>query len=109
MAMAPTQQHHILLIGGTGSCGLLFTQAAIEAGHFVTLYVRTPSKILSDISSHKNVAVVQGELDSEEGLKKAAACGADTFISLAGPKMGEKKGTVRLHGMQSHADDANQP
>lgn len=90
----PSRQHHILLIGGTGICGLIFTQAAIQSGHFVTLYVRTPSKIPSEMSSHSSVAVIQGELGDEEGLKKAAACGADTFVSLAGPTMGERKGTV---------------
>lgn len=92
--MPSIQQQHILLIGGTGICGLIFTRAAIESGHFVTLYVRTPSKLPADISSHKSIAMIQGELNDEEGLKKAARCGADTFISLAGPTLGERKGTV---------------
>jgi Trk K+ transport system NAD-binding subunit len=92
----PSKRYHILLIGGTGVCGQIFTQAAIQEGRFVTLYVRTPSKLPSEISSHSNVAVIQGDLGDEEGLKKAAACEADTFISLAGPTMGERKGTVRF-------------
>lgn len=108
MTMPSIQQHHILLIGGTGSCGLIFTQAAIESGHFITLYVRSPSKVPSNLSSHKSVAVIQGELDDEEGLRKAAACGADTFISLAGPTMGARKGTVRLHAIIKNVDDADE-
>tara|TARA_R110002060_G_scaffold36667_3_gene47657 strand:+ start:1111 stop:1446 length:336 start_codon:yes stop_codon:yes gene_type:complete len=87
-------KHHILLLGGTGICGTIFTRAALEAGHTLTLYVRTPSKIPSDISSNPNIHIIQGEFGDEEGLKKAAACGATIFVSLAGPTLGEKKGTV---------------
>jgi len=86
-------KHHILLLGGTGICGQIFTRAALEAGHKLTLYVRTPSKISSDLSSNANLSVIQGELGDVGGLKKAAACGADTFISLAGPTMGKREGT----------------
>ena len=89
-------KHHILLIGGTGICGLIFTRAALEAGHKLTLYVRTPSKIPTELSSNANLAVMQGELGDVEGLKNAAACGADVFISLAGPTLGKREGTVGL-------------
>jgi len=88
----PTK-HHILLLGGTGICGTIFTRAALEAGHKLTLYVRTPSKIPSDLSSHTNLSVIQGELQDAAGLAKAAACGADIFISLAGPTLGKRDGT----------------
>lgn len=62
----------------------------------MTLFVRTPSKLPQEISEHSNVAVIQGELGDVEGLRKAAACEADTFISLAGPTLGERKGTVSV-------------
>jgi NAD dependent epimerase/dehydratase family enzyme len=91
-----TSKHHILLLGGTGICGLIFTQAALKAGHSLTLYVRTPSKIPTELSSNANLNIIQGELGDAEGLKKAAACGADLFISLAGPTMGKREGTVRF-------------
>jgi nucleoside-diphosphate-sugar epimerase len=87
-------KHHILLLGGTGICGLIFTRAALEAGHQITAYVRTPSKIPSELSSSSNLSIIQGELGDEEGLKKAAACGADIFISLAGPTLMKREGTV---------------
>ena len=87
-------KHHILLLGGTGICGTIFTRAALAAGHKLTLYVRTPSKIPSDLSSNTNISIIQGELHDAEGLKKAAACGADIFISLAGPTLGKREGTV---------------
>ncbi|KAL2062066.1 hypothetical protein VTL71DRAFT_6332 [Oculimacula yallundae] len=85
-------KHHILLFGGTGICGTIFTRAALEAGHTLTLYVRTPSKIPSDITSNPNIHVIQGEYGDEEGLKKAAACGASVFVSMAGPTLGQKGG-----------------
>ena len=94
--MVPSRRFHILLIGGTGICGLVFTKAAIQAGHAVTLYVRNPSKIPPELASRPGVHVIQGELGDEEGLKKAAACEADTFVSLAGPTLGERNGTVYL-------------
>ena len=87
-------KYHILLIGGTGVCGLIFVQVALEAGHKVTIYARTPSKIPADLASNPRLSVIQGELGDEAGLKKAAACGADVFLSLAGPTLGKRDGTV---------------
>lgn len=87
-------RHHILLFGGTGICGLIFIEAALEAGHTLTLYVRNPSKLPAEYTSNPNITIIQGELGDEEGLEKAAGCGADTFISLAGPTLGKREGTV---------------
>lgn len=89
-------RHHILLLGGSGICGVIFTHAALAAGHKLTLYVRTPSKVPEDISSNADIAIIEGQLDDAEGLKRAAACGADTFVSFAGPTLGKKHGTVLL-------------
>lgn len=90
-------KHHILLLGGTGICGLIFTRAAVEAGHHLTLYIRNPAKLPVDLSSNPNIHIIQGELGDTDGLKKAAACGADVFVSLAGPTLGKREGTVRLN------------
>jgi nucleoside-diphosphate-sugar epimerase len=90
-----SSKHHILLIGGTGFCGIVFLQAALEKGYEITVYARTPSKIPKDLASNANLHIIQGELGDEEGLRKAAACGADIFISLAGPTLGHRSGTVR--------------
>jgi len=97
-------KHHILLLGGTGICGRLFTTAALEAGHKLTLYVRTPSKLGSEVSSNANVSIIQGEFNDAEGLKKAAACGADIFVCLAGPTLGKREGTVRIHPKIPHEE-----
>ncbi|KAK0105038.1 hypothetical protein ONS95_004594 [Cadophora gregata] len=94
-------KYHILLLGGTGICGTIFLRAALEAGHTLTLYVRTPSKISEDIASNPNIHIIQGEFGDEESLKKAAACGATVFVSLAGPTLGEKKGMPITHALQT--------
>jgi NAD dependent epimerase/dehydratase family enzyme len=87
-------KYHILLFGGTGICGRIFTQAALEAGHTLTLYVRNPSKTPAEFATNPNLHTIQGELGDEEGLKKAAVCGAEIFVSLAGPTLGKREGTV---------------
>lgn len=88
-----SSKHHILLLGGTGLCGQLFTRAALESGHTITIYARTPAKLPSDLRSHQNLTIIEGTFESEEGLSKAASCGADTFISFAGPTLGRFQGT----------------
>ena len=92
--MSVSTKYHILLFGGTGICGRIFTQAALEAGHTLTLYVRNPSKTPAEFATNPNLHTIQGELGDEEGLKKAAACGAEIFVSLAGPTLGKREGTV---------------
>ena len=94
MLTSPTK-YHILVLGGTGLCGLIFCHTALEAGHALTLYCRNPSKIPADLSSNPKLTIIQGELNDEEGLKKAAACGAEIFISFAGPTLMKREGTVR--------------
>lgn len=90
-----SDNHHILLFGGTGICGQIFTRAALQAGYKLTLYVRTPSKLSADLTDHENITIIQGELNDVQGLQTAADCGADIFISLAGPTLGRREGTVR--------------
>ncbi|KAH8816889.1 hypothetical protein F5884DRAFT_853312 [Xylogone sp. PMI_703] len=85
-------RHHILLFGGSGICGVIFAHAALAAGHRLTLYVRTPSKVPEDIRSHVDVTIIEGQLDNIEGLKQTASCGADTFVSFTGPTLGRKDG-----------------
>lgn len=90
-----TLKHHILLLGGTGSCGQIMIKAILEAGHQLTLYVRSPGKLPENQRANPLVTVVEGTLEDKEALNKVALCGADVFISVAGPTMGKKDGTVR--------------
>ncbi|KAF2457387.1 hypothetical protein BDY21DRAFT_343685 [Lineolata rhizophorae] len=76
---------HILVLGATGPSGIAFCRYALEEGHTLTVYVRTPTKIPSDIESHSSVSVIVGPLDDAEALRKAAGCGAKTVVSFLGP------------------------
>ncbi|KAI0996271.1 hypothetical protein K3495_g11910 [Podosphaera aphanis] len=84
-------KHHILILGATGACGIILTHALLESGYQLTLYVRTPSKLPEEVVSNAKVTIIQGELNDTEGLKKAAASGADVFISVAGPTLGKRE------------------
>ncbi|KPM43046.1 hypothetical protein AK830_g3520 [Neonectria ditissima] len=85
--MAPK---HILVLGATGQTGLDFCSAALKEGHHLTLYVRNPTKIPTDISGNTAVTVVQGTLEDKSGLQKAVSTGATIFVSFAGPGVGSK-------------------
>jgi len=47
----------ILVLGATGPTGLLILKKALEHGHAVTAYVRSPSKIPDDLKSNPNLTV----------------------------------------------------
>lgn len=101
---------HILVIGATGKhrasycfrianaflgpAGLEFCSAALEEGHQLTLYVRNPTKLPTDISGNAKVTVIQGTLEDKSGLQQAITSGATVFVSFAGP-VANSKGTVR--------------
>lgn len=94
---------HILVVGATGKqsaskcfrvdihinhllgpSGLEFCSAALEEGHQLTLYVRNPTKLPTNISGNAKVAVIQGTLQDESGLRRAITSGASVFVSFAG-------------------------
>jgi hypothetical protein len=89
-----SHKQHILLLGGTGVCGQIFAQAALDAGYQLTLYVRTPSKLGKSLIEHPALKIIEGTYDDIDGLSSAASCGADIFISTAGPTLGRRDGTV---------------
>jgi hypothetical protein len=68
-----------------GPSGIEFCKLALNEGHQITIYARSPSKLPNDVSSHANAIVFQGTFDDQAGLESAAKCGAKRFISFAGP------------------------
>ncbi|KAF8594703.1 NAD-binding protein [Ceratobasidium sp. AG-I] len=74
----------VLILGGTGPTGLLLIRKALAAGHTITAYARNPSKLPEDISSHKSVTVVKGELTDEASLRHAIR-DVETILSVLGP------------------------
>lgn len=83
-----------LLLTAIGSIGSKFCDMALAQSHRLTLLVRTPSKLPETIPHNESVDVIEGTLDNEAAIEQASRCGADAFISFAGPSPGST-GTVR--------------
>ncbi|KAF7671267.1 hypothetical protein GT037_010592 [Alternaria burnsii] len=90
-------KHHILVAGATGPSGLAFCNAALDAKHRLTLFVRNPSKVPQAIAQNTNAGIIEGGLDDMVALEAAAKCGADIFVSFIGPISGHK-GTPLTEG-----------
>lgn len=86
----------VTIFGGTGATGLLVIEKALSAGHRVTAFARTPSKISIQ---HSNLTVIAGELIDKEKIETAVK-GADAVISVLGPT-GKSKGLVISNGIKN--------
>ena len=75
---------HLLVLGGTGPCGIQLIQQSLELNHTVVVYARSPQKLPADISTNPSVTVVQGELTDAEKLSSAMQ-GVDAVLSALGP------------------------
>jgi hypothetical protein len=62
------------LLGATGRTGLPFLEQALARGHFVTIFVRSVSKLPAALASHPRLRSFTGEL--HEADKMAQAIGA---------------------------------
>ncbi|KAF1962647.1 hypothetical protein CC80DRAFT_521705 [Byssothecium circinans] len=90
---------HTLVIGATGPSGLEFCNTALTRGHALTLYVRNPSKLPTDIVNGAQVSVVEGTLEDISSFERAAASGPTVFVSFAGP-VAKSKGTPVMDAMK---------
>ncbi len=70
----------LLILGATGSLGRHVLGQAVAAGHAVTVFVRSPSKLPPDI--HERVSVHTGDLSAAVPLDLVR--GQDALISCAG-------------------------
>lgn len=81
----------LTIFGGTGPTGRLLVTAALDAGHDVTVFARSPGKLgIAD----ERLRIVQGELSDAAGIR-ASIDGADAVISTLGP------GAARVPGPRS--------
>ena len=71
----------IVVFGASRGVGLKVVEQALEAGHTVTAFVRTPSKFTVQ---HPNLTVCQGDSLDAAAVEKAIA-GQDAVISALGP------------------------
>ena len=70
----------IVVFGASGGTGLQVVKQALQAGHMVTAFVRTPSKM--EIK-HANLAVFQGD-SMDAAAVDGAVAGQDAVISALG-------------------------
>ncbi|MFI0369949.1 NAD(P)-dependent oxidoreductase [Actinomadura sp. 1N219] len=70
----------ITIFGATGRMGQLLVQQALDAGHEVTAYARTPGKLRI---THANLSVAAGQLDDDEAILEAVRT-ADAVIEGVG-------------------------
>ena len=71
----------LLFFGATGGTGNAFVRQAIAAGHTVTAFVRTPSKLET---SHKNLSVEIGDAMQAADVKQAMSSEVDAVVSCLG-------------------------
>lgn len=70
------------MFGATGETGLLLVQQALQHGHRVTAFARSPDKLVLD---HPALRIDPGELNDERAIDHAVE-GSDAVISLLGPR-----------------------
>jgi uncharacterized protein len=70
----------VIILGATGALGRHVLRQAVAAGHDVTVFVRTPSKLLPDVRDR--VSVHAGDLSTHVPLDLIR--GQDALISCAG-------------------------
>lgn len=80
----------IFLLGATGKTGTLFLKMALENGHNVTAYVRSPEKIMKA----ENLRIVPGDLRSITQMS-VAMCNHDVVVSCIGGNDNDKSSIIQ--------------
>lgn len=86
----------LLIIGSTGGTGRELVKQALEQGHQVTAFARTPSKLGI---SHHSLRVAQGDV-TNYGSIEAAVSGQDAVLCALGTKV-IRKNTIQSDGTRN--------
>ncbi len=84
----------VLVVGATGSVGVHVIEQSLAAGHTVTAFVRTPSKLTI---AHPNLSVAQGDAIGKGPELEEAVRGQDAVVVVLGAGL---RGRVRAEGTQ---------
>jgi uncharacterized protein len=95
----------LLILGATGSLGRHVLRQALDAGHDVTVFVRTPSKLPSDAAAR--VSVHTGDLSEEIPIDLLK--GYDALINCAGHVAGGETFTALIDRVVSAVDSLPVP
>jgi putative NADH-flavin reductase len=90
---------NITIFGATGRTGQRLVERALDAGHHVTAFARTPSKLEVE---HEQLTVVQGDVTDPDAVAEAIA-GAEAVLSVLGPS-GNQPTYAVSRGMQNIVD-----
>src|SRR3954451_3619862 len=77
---------NVTVFGATGGVGREVVTQALDAGHHLTAYLRSPAKLAV---THPNLAVITGELTDRHAVQRAVH-GADAVINALGPSLDRK-------------------
>lgn len=88
----------LVVLGATGGTGLQIVRQALDRGHSVTAFVRSPERLRRFAD---RVNIVQGDLLNSSELARVIA-GHDAVVSGFGPRVPIAKGDARL--MQQFAE-----
>ncbi len=97
----------ITIFGATGGTGTHLVQQALQRGHQVVAYARTPSKLAI---KHHNLRIVEGDIQDKDRVADAIE-GADGVINAIGPTPNSPDDLMEtaaqniLQGMKTHAVD----
>ena len=85
------------LLGATGRTGLPFLSQSLARGHFVTIYVRSVSKLPAAVASHPHLRTFTGALHDADKIALALRASAPdvVYIMLA---IGECATYCGFHG-----------
>lgn len=78
----------IAVFGATGRTGIPLVRQALDAGHQVVAFVRTPSKMPIQ---HERLTLVQGDVMNAADVKKAISADVNAVISVLSPSKGSPK------------------
>jgi putative NADH-flavin reductase len=87
----------VVILGGTGPCGILLIEEALAAKHVIVVYARNPQKLPAHLNKHPDITIIKGELEVSKALDTALA-GADAVLSALGPSFGNPSGTPIARG-----------
>ncbi len=90
----------IIIFGASGGVGKKFTKLALDKGHSVTAYIRTPSKLAME---HENLTIIQGDAFDKKAVEEAIS-GKEAVISCLGSTTGMKKSTQLENMIKNVAD-----
>ena len=77
----------VIVFGATGGLGQWTWKAAVEAGHEVTAFVRSPHKLDSAAPGRERLEVMQGDVMDAEAVR-AGSVGRDVAINCTSPAGG---------------------